>query len=222
MPIALYADRSHAWQGELVHLTVVVKSSGAQPVVTWSSTQGLLRVEASSRTAILDTSSVGSGTISVTATVASNGCPGLFDIAMVQVLSKRSLTPQQQAQIVSVPAALFRQGRSSFSCAVRDELDKVALRLQSEPKTKLLLDGFSLESEGADLAIDRADAIRSYLDDKRGVNKRRIEIRWFHGRCPAPAPQSPDNTTGPPGCRVDIHIIGEGVRLGDVVPICGG
>jgi outer membrane protein OmpA-like peptidoglycan-associated protein len=81
-------------------------------------------------------------------------------------------------------------------------LDDAAVRLQSDPKAKIVLVGFADPKEPASgkLAERRADAAKKYLAGKQGVDRLRVETRSSTGTADA----------GKENRRVDVVLVPDG------------
>ncbi|MBI4468170.1 MAG: OmpA family protein [Acidobacteria bacterium] len=83
-------------------------------------------------------------------------------------------------------------------------LDDVALRLQQEPKSVLLIDGHCDKGEPESLAKSRAENVKKYLVRDKRIDPARIEVRSFGSSRPDPGGNRARNR------RVELYIVPEG------------
>ncbi len=78
------------------------------------------------------------------------------------------------------------------------------MRLQSDPKAKVVVVGYADPKEGHanKLATARADSCKKYLDEKKGIDSSRVEVRSAAGQAGAK-----DNR------RSDIVIVPDGATF---------
>jgi outer membrane protein OmpA-like peptidoglycan-associated protein len=108
--------------------------------------------------------------------------------------------PVPQASKVSACNFTLAGARADNVC--KRNLDDVAVRLQSDPKSKVVLIGYADPKEpGADkLATQRGDVGKKYLDSEKGVDASRVEVRTAAGTAGA----------GAENRRVDIVFVPDG------------
>jgi outer membrane protein OmpA-like peptidoglycan-associated protein len=89
--------------------------------------------------------------------------------------------PAPQASKVSACNFTLSSARADNVC--KRNLDDVAVRLQSDPKSKVVLVGYAdpKEPRAGDLATRRGDAGKKYLGDEKGVDAARVEVRTAAG-----------------------------------------
>jgi outer membrane protein OmpA-like peptidoglycan-associated protein len=89
--------------------------------------------------------------------------------------------PAPQASKVSACNFTLSSARADNVC--KRNLDDVAVRLQSDPKSKVVLVGYAdpKEPRAGDLATRRGDAGKKYLGDEKGVDASRVEVRTAAG-----------------------------------------
>jgi outer membrane protein OmpA-like peptidoglycan-associated protein len=89
--------------------------------------------------------------------------------------------PAPQASKVSACNFTLSSARADNVC--KRNLDDVAVRLQSDPKSKVVLVGYAdpKEPRAGDLATRRGDAGKKYLGEEKGVDAARVEVRTAAG-----------------------------------------
>jgi outer membrane protein OmpA-like peptidoglycan-associated protein len=89
--------------------------------------------------------------------------------------------PAPQASKVSACNFTLSSARADNVC--KRNLDDLAVRLQSDPKSKVVLVGYAdpKEPRAVDLATRRGDAGKKYLGDEKGVDASRVEVRTAAG-----------------------------------------
>jgi outer membrane protein OmpA-like peptidoglycan-associated protein len=100
-----------------------------------------------------------------------------------------------------VSACDFAPGSARSDNVCKRNLDDVAVRLQSDPRSKVVLVGYAdpKEARAAKLAGERATSGQKYLQDK-GVDASRVEVRTAAGEAGA----------GQENRRVDIVFVPDG------------
>jgi hypothetical protein len=63
-------------------------------------------------------------------------------------------------------------------------LDEIALRMQQDPRSSLVVDGHRDSSERVGISLTRANNARDYLVNEKGVDSARITVRNFGDTCP--------------------------------------
>src|ERR1700722_6631904 len=108
--------------------------------------------------------------------------------------------PAPQASTVSACNFTLSSARADNVC--KRNLDDVAVRLQSDPKSKVVLIGYAdpKEPRAGDLATRRGDAGKKYLGDEKGVDASRVEVRTAAGT----------EGAGDENRRVDIIFVPDG------------
>jgi outer membrane protein OmpA-like peptidoglycan-associated protein len=92
-------------------------------------------------------------------------------------------TPAPAPQASKVSACNFTLSSARADNVCKRNLDDVAVRLQSDPKSKVVLVGYAdpKEPRAGDLATRRGDAGKKYLGDEKGVDAARVEVRTAAG-----------------------------------------
>lgn len=193
-------DRSVVSAGEKVTVTAETNDqSGTALTYQWQANGGQL--SGSGASVQLDTTGLAAGTYVITGRV-QNGRGGAADCranVAVQVPP-----PPPQASKINQCYFKFRSARIDNVC--KRILDDVAVRLQTDPKAKIVVIGYATPRRGSaerladNLARDRAGNAKSYLAEKKGVDASRIETRPGKGA----AKERKENR------RIDIILVPDG------------
>jgi outer membrane protein OmpA-like peptidoglycan-associated protein len=174
------ADRSTVTAGERPQITATVNDqSNTALKYNWQTNGGqLVNASDSSSTVQLDTSGLAPGTYTVTGRV-ENGAGGAADCSTSVTVQQPPAPPQ--ASKISDCSFPLRSARVDNVC--KRVLDDAAVRLQSDPKAKVMLIGFADAKEpGADkLAERRAGECKKYLGGKAGIDASRVDTRSSTG-----------------------------------------
>ena len=96
----------------------------------------------------------------------------------------------------------FTSGSARADNVCKRNLDDVAVRLQSDPKSKVVLTGYAdpKEAHADNLAAQRGEVCKKYLGDKSGIDASRVEVRTAAGTSDA----------GQENRRLDIIFVPDG------------
>jgi outer membrane protein OmpA-like peptidoglycan-associated protein len=110
--------------------------------------------------------------------------------------------PAPVPQASKVSDCEFTPGSARADNVCKRNLDDVAVRLQSDPKSKVVLTGYAdpKEARADKLAAQRGDVAKKYLDDKSGIDPSRVEVRTAAGTSDA----------GKENRRLDIIFVPDG------------
>jgi outer membrane protein OmpA-like peptidoglycan-associated protein len=190
------ANPSTVLAGERATIAANVNDpSGSALTYTWQTNGGQIIGDGAS--VQLDTSGLQPGNYVVTGraeTVTHSACDCSANVTV------QAPAPLPQASKVS--ACEFTAGSARADNVCKRNLDDVAVRLQSDPKSKVVLTGYADPKEGrADkLAAQRGDVGKKYLGDKSGIDASRIEVRTAAGTAGA----------GKENRRLDIVFVPDG------------
>ena len=190
------ADRSTVLAGERAEITANVNdASGTAIRFTWQTNGG--RVIGSGSIVQFDTSGLDPGIYTVTGR-AENELHSACDCTAAVTVQ----APPPPPQASKVSACDFAPGSAGADNVCKRNLDDVAVRLQSDPRSKVVLVGYAdpHEARAAKLANERAASGQKYLQDKKGVDASRVEIRTAAGQAGA----------GKDNRRVDIVFVPDG------------
>ncbi len=176
-------DRSSLLVGERAQVTSTVNDQSGTPLnYTWNTNGG--QIVGSGANVQLDTTGLAPGTYTVTGRV-ENGKGGAADCSTN--VSVQAPPPPPQA--TKLNECSFRENSARVDNVCKRILDDVALRLQNDPKAKIVVIGYSAPKAGkagekasAKLAKDRSDNAQKYLSKEKGVDPSRVELRTAGGQ----------------------------------------
>ncbi len=193
-------DRSSVQAGEKVTVTAATNDQSGTPLTyQWQANAG--QISGSGASAQLDTTGLSAGNYTITGRVqnAKGGAADCTASVTVQVPP-----PPPQASKINQCYFTFRSARIDNVC--KRILDDVAVRLQTDPKAKIVIIGYATPRRGSaqrladKLAKDRAENAKKYLSEKKGVDISRIETRTGSGAVKA----------GKENRRMDIILVPDG------------
>jgi outer membrane protein OmpA-like peptidoglycan-associated protein len=188
-------DRPSVLTGERVRITAVASDPDADPLnYSWRSSGG--QIIGSGSSVQLDTSGLAAGRYTVTGRV-DDGRGGAADCST----SLEVRVPPPPPQSAKINECFFRAASARVDNVCKRILDDVALRLQNDPKAKVVLVGYAdpKERKPEKLAKERADAAKKYLESK-GIAADRVDARAAGGQVGA----------GKQNQRVDVVWVPEG------------
>ena len=174
------ADRSTVLAGERAEITANVNDpSGTAIRFKWLANGG--QIVGSGSIVQFDTSGLSPGIYTVTGR-AENELHSACDCTAAITVQAPPLPPQAS----KVSACDFAPGSARSDNVCKRNLDDVAVRLQSDPRSKVVLVGYAepKEARAAKLAGERAASAQKYLQDK-GVDASRMEVRTAAGEAGA-------------------------------------
>jgi len=189
------ADRSTVLAGERAEITANVNDpSGTAIRFKWFANGG--QIIGSGSIVQFDTSGLAPGIYTVTGR-AENELHGACDCTAAVTVQ----APPAALQASKVSACDFAPGSARSDNVCKRKLDDVAVRLQSDPRSKVVLVGYAdpKEARAAKLAGERGASAQKYLQDK-GVDATRVEVRTAAGEAGA----------GQENRRVDIVFVPDG------------
>ena len=189
------ADRSTVLAGERAEITANVNdASGTAIRFTWLANGG--QIIGSGSMVQFDTSGLAPGTYTVTGR-AENELHSACDCTAAITVQGPPAAPQAS----KVSACDFGPGSARADNVCKRNLDDVAVRLQSDPKSKVVLVGYAdpKEAGATKLAGERAASGQKYLQEK-GVDASRVEVRTAAGEAGA----------GQENRRVDVVFVPDG------------
>ena len=178
-------DRSSVLTGERSRITATVNDqSGTALKYTWRTNGG--QIVGSGASVQFDSTGAAPGTYIVTGRV-ENGKGGAADCSTSVAVA----APPPPPQASKINECLFGPASARVDNVCKRILDDVALRLQNEPKAKIVVIGYSAPetskagAKRADkLATDRAANAQKYLGSK-GVDAARVDVRTAGGQAGA-------------------------------------
>jgi len=176
-------DRSSLLVGERAQVTASANDQSGTPLnYTWNTNGG--QIVGSGANVQLDTTGLAPGTYTVTGRV-ENGKGGAADCSTNVTVQ----APPPPPQATKLNECSFRENSARVDNVCKRILDDVALRLQNDPKAKVVVIGYSAPKAGkagekasAKLAKDRSDNALKYLSKEKGVDPSRIELRTAGGQ----------------------------------------
>ena len=193
------ADRSTVLAGERAEITATVNDpSGTALTFAWQTNGG--QIIGAGSMVQLDTSGLQPGTYTVTGR-AENAVHSACDCTAV--ITVQAPAPPPRAGKVGGCDFARNSARADNIC--KRVLDDAAVRLQSDPKSKIVLVGYSdpKEAHAEKLAAQRADSGKKYLGDKPGVDGSRVDVRTAAGQAGA----------GDENRRVDVMFVPDGASF---------
>ncbi len=159
--------------GERPTITAVVNDPSGTPITyTWQANAG--QIVGNGQSVQLDTSGLAAGTYTVTGR-AENGVHSACDCSTT--VTVQAPAPAPEASKISECSFALNSARADNVC--KRTLDDVAVRLQSDPKAKIVLVGHAEPKERAaqKLAAQRAQSAKKYLEEKNSVDTSRVDAR---------------------------------------------
>jgi outer membrane protein OmpA-like peptidoglycan-associated protein len=190
------ANPSSVLAGERASITANVNDpSGSALTYTWQTNGGQIVGDGASIQ--LDTSGLQPGNYVVTGraeTVTHAACDCSASVTVQ--------APAPLPQASKVNACDFTLGGARADNVCKRNLDDLAVRLQNDPKSKVVLTGYAdpKEAHADKLAAQRGAICKKYLDDKSGFDASRVEVRTAAGAAGA----------GEENRRVDIVFVPDG------------
>jgi outer membrane protein OmpA-like peptidoglycan-associated protein len=187
------ASPSTVSAGERPTITAVVNDPSGTPITyTWQANAG--QIVGSGQSVQLDTSGLAAGTYTVTGR-AENGVHSACDCSTT--ITVQAPPPAPEASKISECSFALNSARADNVC--KRTLDDVAVRLQSDPKAKIVLVGHAEPQERAaqKLAAQRAQSAKKYLEEIKSVDTSRVDARG-------------NTAAGKEGRLVEIILVPEG------------
>jgi hypothetical protein len=220
------ASPSSVAEGDRITLTA--NATGADsPTFTWSVTGGGTLSSTTGSSVTLDTTGLGltpggeSRTITVSVNVGTTRtrcdepCPGGSCTTTVTVTAPSrppDIQPVTPCGPIFFPYNSARINNEHKAC-----LDEIALRMQQDPRSTLVIDGHRDSSERVGISLTRANNARDYLTGEKAIDASRITVRNFGDTCP--------HESGDPNLnrRVEFWILPEGAAASaiDALKKCG-
>jgi len=178
----------------------------------WTTTAGTLSSSTGAEVT-LDTTGAAAGTITVTVSTTTDrsrcgeACPGgsCSTTVAVQTEEIKPVYPVSPCGPIFFPYNSARINNEHKAC-----LDEIALRLQQDPRSSLVVDGHRDSKERVGISLTRANNARDYLVNEKGVDAARITIRNFGDTC---AHESGDPALNR---RVEFWLLPEGASVSGI------
>ena len=169
-------------------VTLSATATGAEgPSFTWSTTGGTLSSTTGAEVT-LDTTGMAAGSVTVslnvgtTKTRCDQPCPGGSCSATVTVVVP--IPPVVAPPISPCGPIFFPFNSARINNEHKACLDEIALRMQQDPRSSLLVDGHRDSSERVGISLTRANNARDYLVNEKAIDSARITVRNFGDTCP--------------------------------------
>jgi outer membrane protein OmpA-like peptidoglycan-associated protein len=178
--------------GETSIISCNAASPDNRPVTIRFSSNGGKLTPGNNR-ATLDTTDAGAGPVNVRATATDDRDMSSFAVATVNVEPAPSALPvaQKLNQLEFKPNSAYVDNRA------KAVLDDVALKVQQDPRSVVVLSGSADEKEAPRLANQRAQNAMTYLTKSKGIDSGRIQVK----------------TGGQPGRIVDVWSVPPGANM---------
>jgi hypothetical protein len=196
-------------QGDRV--TLSASASGADsPSYSWSTTGGTLSSTSGSEVT-LDTTGVPAGSVTVTVNVGTSRtrcdqpCPGGSCSTSISV--KPPDVPVVVEPLIPCGPIFFPYNGARINNEHKACLDDIALRLQGDPRSSVVIDGHRDSSERVGISLTRANNARDYLVNEKAIDSARITVRNYGDTCP--------HESGDPNLnrRVEFYFIPDGANV---------
>ena len=154
---------------------------------SWSTTGGTLS-STSGAEVTLDTTGMSAGSVTVTVNVGTTRsrcdqpCPGGSCSTTVAVIVTPA--PEKHPPISPCGPIFFPFNSARINNEHKACLDQIALQMQQDPRSSLVVDGHRDSSERVGISLTRANNARDYLVNEKGVDSARITVRNFGDTCP--------------------------------------
>ncbi len=207
---SVVATPSEVIEGDRVTLRVS-GTGGGNLSYSWSTTAGSLSSTTGTEVTLDTTGISGSATVTVNvstdATRCDQPCEGSSCSTTVTVNPPK---PEIPKIIIPCGPIFFPFNSARINNEHKACLDEVALRLQADPRSQVVIDGHRDSSERVGISLTRANNARDYLVNEKGVDAARITIRNFSDTCP--------HDSGDPSLnrRVEFYIVPGGASMDQI------
>lgn len=177
-------DRSSVLAGERVQVTATANDQSNTPLnYTWQSNGG--QIVGTGSSVQFDTTGLAAGSYSITGRV-ENGKGGAADCSTSVTVQ----VPPPAPQASKISECSFKNGSARVDNVCKRVLDDVAVRLQNDPKAKVVIVGYADPKEtkskrNKKLAEERGNSAQKYLSKEKGVADTRVEVRGAEGQAGA-------------------------------------
>jgi outer membrane protein OmpA-like peptidoglycan-associated protein len=156
---------------EVSTITCNAVSTDNRPLtITFSASAG--KLSPNNNVAVLDTSNAGPGQVNVRATVYDDRQLSAFTSVAVNVEPPPAVPVAQKMSDLD-----FKTNSAYVNNLSKAVLDDVALKLQQNPQSTVLLSGAAGEKESPKLAERRAQNAKDYLTKSKGIDSNRVQVR---------------------------------------------
>jgi hypothetical protein len=189
-------------------------TGGGNLTYTWTATGGQLSSTTGAEVS-LDTSGARPGTITVTVSVATDRsrcdqpCPGGSCSTSITVTRIEEVKPPPSPNVPCGPI-FFPFNSARINNEHKACLDEIALRLQQDPRSSVVIDGHRDSSERVGISLTRINNAKAYLVTEKGIDGARITLRNFGDTC---AHESGDPNLNR---RVEFYILPDGAQMSGI------
>jgi outer membrane protein OmpA-like peptidoglycan-associated protein len=169
--IACTAEPAAVHAGESSTVTCEASSADNRPL-SYSFSAANARVVQRDNTAVLDTRDLAAGPVQVVATVSDDRDLTATARTTVNVDAPRPALAPSKLNFVS-----FKRNSARVDNSGKAVLDGVALRLQRDTDSSLVVLGLVEEGENKGLAQKRAASAAQYLTKDKGIDEKRLQLR---------------------------------------------
>ena len=196
--LAIAVNPASVVSGDPVTITATGRSPQNRPLnYTYTATAG--QVSGSGATATLSTAAVPPGTITVTGEVVDDLGQKATATATVAITAPPPPPPVAQSQkLCTADFDRDKKRPARVDNEAKGCLDDIALLLNRDSNSKLVLVGHHDTAEPAETAAERALNVEQYLLDEKGIDPARMEVRIGDGFS-----RSVDSILLPPGASFD-------------------
>ena len=199
--VSLTVNPPRVQVGGAVNAVATANSPDGRPLTyRWTVTpQG--QVQGTGANVRIDTTGLQPGNYTVRVVVTDDR--GLSAEATAQFAVDAPPPPPPPPQVSKLDECLFARNSARVDNVCKAKLDNVALRLQSEADATLAIVGYSESNEtnAAQLAQNRANNVRTYLQQDKGIAAGRLDVRTGTG------------AVGAEYRRVDLHLVPRGATF---------
>jgi outer membrane protein OmpA-like peptidoglycan-associated protein len=200
--VTLRLDRPRVQVGEIVNAIATGNSPDNRPLTyQWSVTPSG-QVQGTGANVRIDTTGMQPGNYTVTVRVTDDRNLSSQPVS-AQFAVDAPPPPPPPPQVSKLDECLFRRNSARVDNVCKAKLDNVALRLMSEPDATLAIVGYSERNEtnAAQLAQNRANNVRTYLTQDKGIAAGRLAVRTGRG------------AVGAEYRRVDLYLVPRGATF---------
>ena len=169
--IACTAEPPSVHAGESSTISCEASSPDHRPL-TFSFKAPNVRLVQRENTAVLDTREMAPGSVEVAATVTDDR-----DLAAIAKTTVNVDAPRAAVMPIKLSSVSFQSNSARLDNSGKAVLDGVALRLQRDSDSSLVLLGLVESGENRGLAQQRAASAAQYLTQEKGIDEKRLQLR---------------------------------------------
>jgi len=169
--IACAAEPPSVHAGETSTISCEASSADHRPL-TFSFSAPNVRLVQRENTAVLDTRDLAAGSVQVLATVTDDR-----DYVATAKTTVNVDAPRAAVVPIKLSAVSFQPNSARLDNSGKAVLDGVALRLERDTDSSLVLLGLVESGENRELAQQRAGSAAQYLTKEKGIDEKRLQLR---------------------------------------------